>query len=97
MGYSSSDLDMVVWLGCNGVWPKSMYKAPDDRNVFFFFAEEPGELVQAFYDPDPTLRHKDIRSVLDVYGRVRKEMFRARNELKKDGDDNTVFFRQPAL
>jgi hypothetical protein len=71
--WSSHDLDLVVWLGVNDIWPVRMVRSDGTRHMDFEYeGPEPRDLIDQYFQ-----RGNTVRKVLDIYGRVRKMVMSA--------------------
>jgi hypothetical protein len=71
MPWRTHDLNMVIHLGFNGIWPTHMEKTTNHHKEFVY-GEKPEELVNAYFEPE-----SPVRTILNIYGRVRRQMFDA--------------------
>jgi hypothetical protein len=68
MSWQHSDVDMVVWLGVNDVWPSHTVRQGDGRHLSWEYeGERPQDLIDRFFAPG-----NQVRKVLDIRGRLLK-------------------------
>jgi hypothetical protein len=68
MSWRHSDVDILVWLGVNGVWPSHIVRQADDRHVCWEYeGERPQYLIDKFFASGNI-----VRQVLDIRRRVLK-------------------------
>jgi hypothetical protein len=61
-------VDILVWLGTNGVWPSHIVRQADDQHVCWDReGEKPQNLIDKFFT-----KGNVVRQVLDIRGRVLK-------------------------
>ena len=72
--WETHSLNLVVWLGHNGIWPTHTVRKDGQDHLFFVYAEKPKKLVDEYF-----LTGNVVRRVLNIYGRVRRNMHEAAN------------------
>ena len=72
--WETHSLNLVVWLGHNGVWPTHTTKKDGQDHLCFVYAEKPKKLVDEYF-----LTGNQVRRILNIYGRVRRNMHEAAN------------------